>query len=58
MIAMGLFGTALAGHNLMLNGGEEPRIEFASDKPVDPDHHLTDSLSFGARFEVETDISN
>ena len=53
VIAVGLFGTALAGHNLVMNGGEDILIEFASDKPVDADHHLTDSLSVGARVEVE-----
>jgi len=53
-VMVGLFGTALAGHNLTMNGGEDLLIEFASDKPVEADHHLTDSLSFGARIEVET----
>ncbi|MFQ5565379.1 MAG: alginate export family protein [Paracoccaceae bacterium] len=54
-IAALLSGTAIAGHDVMLNGGDEPLIEFASDKPVDADHHLTGSLSIGARLEVKTE---
>ena len=48
-------GTALSGHKLLLNHGEEPQIEFAHDKPVNADRHLTESISYGARFELETE---
>ena len=47
--------TPLAGHKLLLNYGEKPMIEFAHDKPVNADRHLTESISFGARFELETE---
>ncbi|HSF96369.1 MAG TPA: alginate export family protein [Thermohalobaculum sp.] len=49
-----LSGAANAGHLLVLNNGDRPLIEFASDKPVAANHHLTDSLSFGAQIEAET----
>ena len=48
-------GAARAGHDLLLNSGEEPMIEFAHDKPVNANRHLTDSISFGARFELDTE---
>lgn len=54
-IVAALPAAALSGHKLLLNYGEEPMIEFAHDKPVKADHHLTESISFGARFELETD---
>lgn len=50
-----LSGTALASHEILLNNGVEPPIEFASDKPVDATHHLSESVSFGARLEVESE---
>jgi alginate production protein len=55
VLVLALSGTALAGHNLVKNGGEDLLIEFSSDKPGDANHHLTDSLSFGVRIEVETE---
>ena len=44
-----------AGHDLLPDYAEEPMIEFAFDEPVNADHHLTESLSFGARLEIESE---
>lgn len=56
--AIVLGGPALAHHVFSLGADPEPRLEFDAEDETPADHHLSDSLSIGAKLEFDASYEN